>query len=54
MSHAIKNPSESPEIKQPGGPRPADLEDIKDEPEIHIPDDEQPEIGEASEEFPNQ
>jgi hypothetical protein len=53
MSHSTPDPSDVPDIRQPGGPQPADMEDIEDEPEIHVPEDEQPEIGEPGDDFPN-
>jgi hypothetical protein len=52
MSEPNPNPSESPDIEQPIGPKP-DIEQREPEPEIHNPDPEQPEIGEPSEDFPN-
>jgi hypothetical protein len=45
MSRRDPKPTDIPDIRQPSGLQPADIEDVDDEPEIHVPDDEQPEIG---------
>jgi hypothetical protein len=44
---------DTPEIKQPSNPESKDVEETDDEPEIHIPDDEGPEIGTPGDDFPN-
>jgi hypothetical protein len=51
MSTQIPTPSDFP-MRPPAGPTP-EIEDVVDEDEIHVPDDEQPETGEADDDFPN-
>ena len=53
MSTQIPTPSDFP-MRPPSGPTP-EIEDVDvdDEDEIHLPGDEEPEIGEPNEDFPN-
>jgi hypothetical protein len=51
MSTQIPTPYDFP-MRPPGGATP-ELEDVDDDDETHVPDDEQPEIGEPDDDFPN-
>ena len=51
MSTQIPTPSGFP-MKPPGVPKP-EIEEIDDKQGVHISEDEQPEIGEPADDFPN-
>jgi hypothetical protein len=51
MSTQIPTPPDFP-MRPPGGP-PPEIEDVDDHENIHVPDDEQPEIGEPDDDFPS-
>jgi hypothetical protein len=51
MSTQVPTPSDFP-MRPPAGPTP-EIEEVDDGEDIHVPDDEQPEIGEPEDDFPN-